>query len=270
MQSPRLLEVLADIMSEPDLFPLTPTQGDIFREIQATVEAAVSPRHERHAGLLHRATSPPTATSSPPPTSCSSARPASAKRCSPSALPAKSPKPATAPISPTPPTWPPAATAPPSKGGWATTMRFYAGPAALVIDELGYLPLPAEAASALFQVVNQRYLKSSIIMTTNRPVTEWGQVLGDNTVAAALWTGCCTDPSSLTSPETPTASATTKPPPTTSDAPPTQQPLRSTGHQVANFAERDWGPSVSVITDGPARELMPLQPGLVDDVAAGG
>ncbi len=72
------------------------------------------------------------------------------------------------------------------EGRWATTMRFYAGPAALVIDELGYLPLPAEAASALFQVVNQRYLKSSIIMTTNRPVTEWGQVLGDNTVAAAL------------------------------------------------------------------------------------
>jgi DNA replication protein DnaC len=72
------------------------------------------------------------------------------------------------------------------EGRWATTMRFYAGPACLVIDELGYLPLPAEAASALFQVVNQRYLKSSIIMTTNRPVTEWGQVLGDNTVAAAL------------------------------------------------------------------------------------
>ncbi|WP_353649458.1 IS21-like element helper ATPase IstB [Nakamurella sp. A5-74] len=72
------------------------------------------------------------------------------------------------------------------EGRWATTMRFYAGPAALVIDELGYLPLPAEAASSLFQVVNQRYLKSSIIMTTNRPVTEWGQVLGDNTVAAAL------------------------------------------------------------------------------------
>ncbi len=72
------------------------------------------------------------------------------------------------------------------EGRWATTMRFYAGPAVLVIDELGYLPLPAEAAAALFQVVNQRYLKSSIIMTTNRPVTEWGQVLGDNTVAAAL------------------------------------------------------------------------------------
>ncbi len=58
------------------------------------------------------------------------------------------------------------------EGRWATTMRFYAGPAALVIDELGYLPLPAEAASALFQVVNQRYLKSSIIMTTNRSITK--------------------------------------------------------------------------------------------------
>ena len=72
------------------------------------------------------------------------------------------------------------------EGRWATTMRFYAGPACLIIDELGYLPLPGEAASALFQVVNQRYLKSSIIMTTNRPVTSWGEVLGDTTVAAAL------------------------------------------------------------------------------------
>lgn len=61
------------------------------------------------------------------------------------------------------------------EGRWATTMRFFAGPACLVIDELGYLPLPAEAASALFQVVNQRYLTSSIIMTTNRSITEWGQ-----------------------------------------------------------------------------------------------
>src|SRR5664279_1861183 len=58
------------------------------------------------------------------------------------------------------------------EGRWATTMRFYAGPACLIIDELGYLPLPGEAASALFQVVNQRYLKSSIIMTTNRSITK--------------------------------------------------------------------------------------------------
>src|SRR6476646_7860241 len=72
------------------------------------------------------------------------------------------------------------------EGRWATTMRCYAGPTLLAIDELGYLPLPAEAASALFQVVAQRYLKTSIILTTNRSVTSWGEVLGDNMVAAAL------------------------------------------------------------------------------------
>jgi DNA replication protein DnaC len=72
------------------------------------------------------------------------------------------------------------------EGRWATTMRFFAGPTLLVIDELGYLPLPAEAASALFQVVNQRYLKTSIVLTTNRPITGWGETLGDTTVAAAL------------------------------------------------------------------------------------
>ena len=43
--------------------------------------------------------------------------------------------------------------------------------------ELGYLPLPTEAASALFQVVSPRYLKSSIVLTTNRPVS-WGEILG--------------------------------------------------------------------------------------------
>jgi DNA replication protein DnaC len=72
------------------------------------------------------------------------------------------------------------------EGRWATTTRFFVGPTLLVIDELGYLPLPAEAASALFQVVNQRYLKTSIVMTTNRPITSWGEILGDTTVAALL------------------------------------------------------------------------------------
>jgi IstB-like ATP binding protein len=72
------------------------------------------------------------------------------------------------------------------EGRWATTMRFFAGPTLLVIDELGYLPLPAEAASALFQVVSQRYLKTSIVITTNRGVGAWGEILGDTTVAAAM------------------------------------------------------------------------------------
>ena len=43
-----------------------------------------------------------------------------------------------------------------------------------------------EAASALFQVVSQRYLKTSIVITTNRGVAGWGEILGDTTVASAM------------------------------------------------------------------------------------
>ena len=46
------------------------------------------------------------------------------------------------------------------EGRWATTMRFLAAPQLLIVDELGYLPLPPEAAAALFQVVARRYLSA--------------------------------------------------------------------------------------------------------------
>jgi len=72
------------------------------------------------------------------------------------------------------------------EGRWATTMRFYSGPTLLVIDELGYLALPSDAAAALFQVISNRHLKTSIILTTNRGISSWGSVLGDETVAAAM------------------------------------------------------------------------------------
>jgi DNA replication protein DnaC len=65
-------------------------------------------------------------------------------------------------------------------------MRFYAGPRLLIIDELGYLPLASEAAAALFQVVTQRYLKGSIILTTNLGVGSWGRIFDDPMVAAAM------------------------------------------------------------------------------------
>ena len=48
------------------------------------------------------------------------------------------------------------------EGRWATTMRFFNGPSVLIIDELGYLPMPAEDANALFQVISQRYLRGSV------------------------------------------------------------------------------------------------------------
>ncbi len=42
------------------------------------------------------------------------------------------------------------------EGRWANTMRFFKGPSVLIVDELGYLPMPAEDANALFQVISQR------------------------------------------------------------------------------------------------------------------
>jgi DNA replication protein DnaC len=72
------------------------------------------------------------------------------------------------------------------EGRWATCMRFFAGPKLLVIDELGYLPLPGDGAAALFQVINQRYLKSSTILTTNVGIADWASAFGDATVAAVI------------------------------------------------------------------------------------
>ena len=72
------------------------------------------------------------------------------------------------------------------EGRWANTMRFFKGPSVLIVDELGYLPMPAEDANALFQVISQRYLNGSIILTTNRGVASWGEIFDDTTVAAAM------------------------------------------------------------------------------------
>jgi DNA replication protein DnaC len=72
------------------------------------------------------------------------------------------------------------------EGRWATTMRFFAGPALLICDELGYLPLPAEGASAIFQVVSRRAEQGSMIVTTNRSIASWGEIFSDQMMAAAI------------------------------------------------------------------------------------
>lgn len=73
------------------------------------------------------------------------------------------------------------------EGRWAWTMRFYSGPSLLVCDELGYLPIPAEAAAHIFQVVSRRSeIGSSTIITTNRWITDWGEIFSDHMMAAAI------------------------------------------------------------------------------------
>jgi len=45
--------------------------------------------------------------------------------------------------------------------------------------------MASEGAAALFQVVSQRYLKGSIVLTTNRSIASWGQIFNDDSVVAA-------------------------------------------------------------------------------------
>lgn len=56
----------------------------------------------------------------------------------------------------------------------------------LIIDEVGYLPIDTEAANMLFQLINKRYEKNSTIITTNKPFSRWGELLGDNMIANAI------------------------------------------------------------------------------------
>jgi DNA replication protein DnaC len=57
----------------------------------------------------------------------------------------------------------------------------------LVIDELGYLACPPDAANVLFQVVNERHLKHKpIVITTNKPLASWARVLHDADLAEAI------------------------------------------------------------------------------------
>ena len=56
----------------------------------------------------------------------------------------------------------------------------------LVIDDLGMRRLPPTAAEDLLEVVTHRYEQGAIILTTNRPLEDWGQILGDTAAASAI------------------------------------------------------------------------------------
>jgi DNA replication protein DnaC len=68
----------------------------------------------------------------------------------------------------------------------ALKLRTYVQPSLLVIDELGYLPMDQASANWIFQVVTRRYDKGSILLTSNRGFSDWGQVFSDAVVASAI------------------------------------------------------------------------------------
>jgi DNA replication protein DnaC len=56
----------------------------------------------------------------------------------------------------------------------------------LIIDDLGMRKLPATAAEDLLEIVMRRYERASTLLTSNRPVEDWGKLLGDNAAVSAM------------------------------------------------------------------------------------
>jgi DNA replication protein DnaC len=56
----------------------------------------------------------------------------------------------------------------------------------IVVDEVGYIPFDPEAANLMFSLVSARYERASMIVTSNKPFSAWGEIFGDEVVAAAM------------------------------------------------------------------------------------
>ena len=56
----------------------------------------------------------------------------------------------------------------------------------VVCDEVGYIPFDPEAANLIFQLVASRYERASLIVTSNKPFSAWGEIFGDEVTAVAM------------------------------------------------------------------------------------
>src|SRR5271163_1968791 len=56
----------------------------------------------------------------------------------------------------------------------------------LVVDEVGYIPFDPKAANLMFSLVSPRYARASMIVTSNKPFSAWGEIFGDEVVAVAM------------------------------------------------------------------------------------
>ena len=56
----------------------------------------------------------------------------------------------------------------------------------LILDELGFKKLPGYNADDFFEIISKRYEKGSVIITTNKPFEQWGEIFADNVLASAI------------------------------------------------------------------------------------
>lgn len=71
-------------------------------------------------------------------------------------------------------------------GNLEKKLKIYGRYRLLIIDEVGYMPIDQESAYLFFQLVNKRYEKHSTIITTNKPLSKWGELFNDNVLANAI------------------------------------------------------------------------------------
>jgi DNA replication protein DnaC len=71
-------------------------------------------------------------------------------------------------------------------GKLAARLAFYQRPHLLVCDEVSYTPLDRGDANRFFQLVNRRYTRSSMIVTSNKSIGEWAELFGEEALAAAI------------------------------------------------------------------------------------
>jgi DNA replication protein DnaC len=71
-------------------------------------------------------------------------------------------------------------------GGQNKVLARYLKPDLLLIDDMGMKQLPNKSGEFLFEIIMRRYELKSTMMTSNRPVEDWGKLIGDVPAAAAI------------------------------------------------------------------------------------
>lgn len=71
-------------------------------------------------------------------------------------------------------------------GRLAHRLRTLVFPSVMVLDEIGYIPISRSSAMYFFQLMSRRYELAATMLTTNRSFEDWGEVFGDEVMAAAL------------------------------------------------------------------------------------
>lgn len=64
--------------------------------------------------------------------------------------------------------------------------RIYNRPDILIIDEVGYMQLDRESAELLFRIICSRYENGSIILTSNKYFSDWGELMNDTVIATDM------------------------------------------------------------------------------------